>query len=118
MMEDFIQATEGHPVVVNFSTMPAWLFRTAEPVRYPADPWQAAWDYTQGSALRDPSMQEAAQYYARLLQWYTQGGFTDEVGKRHESEHHYKIAVWEVLNEIDLSTAGRRRGTRSFMTQW
>ena len=101
MMEDFMHATEGHPVVVNFSTMPAWLFRTAKPVRYPADPWQATWDYTQGSTLRDPSMQEAAQYYARLLQWYAQGGFTDEIGKRYDFGHHYKIVVWEVLNEID-----------------
>jgi hypothetical protein len=101
MMEDFIHATEGHPVVVNFSTMPAWLWKTDKPVEYPADPWQVAWNYTQGTELRDPSMQEAAQYYARLLAWYTQGGFTDEAGKRHESGHHYKIAVWEVLNEVD-----------------
>jgi hypothetical protein len=35
------------------------------------------------------------------LSWYTQGGFTDEYGKRHESGHHYKIDYWEVLNEID-----------------
>jgi hypothetical protein len=101
MMEDFMQATAGHPVVVNFSTMPAWLFKTEKPVEYPADPWQVAWNYTQGSELRDPSMQEAAQYYARLLAWYTAGGFTDEAGKRHESGHHYKIPVWEVLNEVD-----------------
>jgi hypothetical protein len=102
MMEDFMRATDGHPVVVNFSTMPAWMFKTGKPVQYPADPWQATWNYTQGSTLRDPSMQEATQYYARLLQWYTQGGFTDEAGKRHESGHYYKIAVWEVLNEIDF----------------
>src|SRR5208337_1264085 len=28
--------------------------------------------------------------------------FTDEAGKRHESDHHYKIDYWEVLNEVDL----------------
>jgi hypothetical protein len=36
------------------------------------------------------------------VSWYTQGGFTDEYGKRHESGHHYKIAYWEVLNEVDF----------------
>jgi hypothetical protein len=36
------------------------------------------------------------------VSWYTQGGFTDEFGKRHESGHHYKIDYWEVLNEVDL----------------
>ena len=30
---------------------------------------------------------------------YTQGGFTDEFGKRHESVHHYSIPYWEVLND-------------------
>ena len=40
-------------------------------------------------------------YYARLVSWYTQGGFTDEYGKRHDSNHHYKIDYWEVLNEVD-----------------
>jgi hypothetical protein len=63
------------------------MFKTEKPVQYPADPWQATWNYTQGTTLRDPSMREAAQYYARLLEWYTHGGFTDEAGKRHESGH-------------------------------
>ena len=114
MMEDFMHATAGHPVVVNFSTMPAWLFKTEKPVKYPDDPWQVAWDYTQGSELRDASMQEAAQYYARLLAWYTQGGFTDEAGKRHESGHHYKIAVWEVLNEADSEHSWTAEGYTRF----
>jgi len=29
------------------------------------------------------------------------GGFTDEVGKRHESGHHFNIDYWEVLNEVE-----------------
>src|SRR6202042_2632724 len=33
---------------------------------------------------------------------YTKGGFTDEVGKFHKSNHYYKIAYWEVLNEVDF----------------
>jgi len=47
-------------------------------------------------------MKEVADYYARLVSWYTQGGFTDEYGQRHDSGHHHHIAYWEVLNEIDF----------------
>jgi hypothetical protein len=36
------------------------------------------------------------------VSWYTQGGFTDELGKRHESGHHFKLDYWEVLNEVDF----------------
>jgi hypothetical protein len=55
MTKDFLAATEGHPTVMNFSTIPAWLFKTAKPVTYPADPNQVVWSYTQGTELRDPS---------------------------------------------------------------
>jgi hypothetical protein len=101
-LEDFMKATEGHSVVMNFSTMPAWLWKTDKPVIYPEDPNQVYWDYTQGTELKDSSMKEAADYYARLLSWYEKGGFTDENGKWHESGHHYKFAYWEVLNEVDF----------------
>jgi hypothetical protein len=101
-LEDFMKATAGHSVVMNFSTMPAWLWKTDKPVTYPEDPNQVYWEYTQGTELRDPTMKEAADYYARLLSWYEKGGLTDENGKWHESGHHYKFAYWEVLNEIDF----------------
>ncbi len=101
-LDDFMQATEGHSVILNFSTIPAWMFKTDKPVTYPSDPNQVFWNYTQGTELRDPSCQEAADYFARLISWYTKGGLTDEFGKWHESGHHYKIAYWEVLNEIDF----------------
>ena len=39
-LEDFMKATEGHSVVMNFSTMPAWLWKTDKPVTYPDDPNQ------------------------------------------------------------------------------
>lgn len=101
---DFLDATagQGHSVILNFSTIPQWMFKTEKPVSYPADPDQVFWDYTQGSDLRDPSMKEVADYYARLVSWYTKGGFTDEYGKRHESGYHHKIDYWEVLNEVDF----------------
>lgn len=101
-LDDFMKATEGHTVVLNFSTIPAWMFKTDKPVAYPDDANQVFWNYTQGTDLRDPSMKEISEYFARLIGWYTQGGFTDELGKRHESGHHYKVAYWEVLNEIEF----------------
>src|SRR6201997_4664949 len=102
MTIDFLEATKGHSVILNFSTIPQWMYITDKPVAYPADPAQVIWTYEQGTELRDPSMKEVADYYARLVSWYTQGGFTDEFGKRHESGYHYSIPYWEVLNEIDF----------------
>src|ERR1022692_4647792 len=91
MTIDFLEATKGHSVILNFSTIPQWMYKTDKPVPYPADPNQVTWDYEKGSELRDPSCKEVADYYARLLAWYTQGGFTDELGVRHESGYHYQI---------------------------
>jgi hypothetical protein len=102
MTIDFLEATTGHPVILNFSTIPQWMFKTEKPVAYPADPDQVIWDYTQGTELRDPSLKELGDYYARLVSWHTQGGFVDEYGKRHDSGHRYKIDYWEVLNEVDF----------------
>jgi hypothetical protein len=101
MMEDLMNAQTGHSVIINFSTIPQWMFKTEKPVPYPADPDQVTWDYEKGTEFRDASLKEVGDYYARLVSWYTQGGFTDEYGKRHESGHHYKIGYWEVLNEIN-----------------
>ena len=102
MTIDFLEATKGHSVILNFSTIPAWMFKTEKPAAYPADPNQVIWNYTQRTEPLDPSFKQIADYYARLLGWYTQGGFTDELGQRHESGHHYSISHWEVLNEPDL----------------
>jgi Glycosyl hydrolases family 39 len=102
MTIDFLQATKGHSIVLNFSTIPQWMYKTDRPVSFPDDPNQVTWNYEQGTELRDPSGKEVADYYARLLSWYTKGGFTDEFGKRHESGYHYLIPYWEVLNEVDL----------------
>jgi hypothetical protein len=98
----FLEATKGHSVMLNFSTIPQWMFKTPKPVRYPADPNLAVWDYTRGTELRDPSMKELAEYYARIVSWYTKGGFVDEFGKRHDSGHRYRWDYWEVLNEPDV----------------
>lgn len=101
MTKDFLAATDGHSTVMNFSTSPAWLYKTEKPVTYPDDPNKVFWDYTQGTELRDPTGKELGDYYARLVSWYVNGGFTDEHGVRHASGYHYKFPVWEVLNEVD-----------------
>ena len=99
--KDFLAATEGHSTIINFSTIPAWMFKTDAPVKYPDDPNRVFWTYTQGTELRDPTGKELGDYFGRLVSWYTQGGFTDENGKRHESGYHYAFPYWEVLNEVE-----------------
>jgi len=105
MTTDFLAATAGHPTVINFSTIPTWLFKTERPVPYPADPNQVTWDYTQGTELRDPSGRELGEYYNRLVSWYVKGGFSDENGVWHNSGYHYQLPVWEVLNEVEYEHA-------------
>ncbi|HWK04609.1 MAG TPA: hypothetical protein VNS58_13305 [Puia sp.] len=102
MTIDFFEATKGHSVVMNFSTIPQWMFRTEQRVPYPADPNEVGWGYGGGTGLRDTTLQELAGYYSRLVSWYTKGGFTDELGKFHKSGYSYPIPYWEVLNEPDL----------------
>jgi hypothetical protein len=101
LVSDFFSATSGHPVMLNFSIIPQWMFRTEKPVAYSADPNEPAWSYEQGQELRDPTATEVADYYARLAGWYARGGFMDESAKFHPSSFHHKIALWEVLNEPD-----------------
>ena len=99
---DFLEATKGHPIMLNFSTIPPWMFEADHTVPYPEDPDQPIWNYQVGTELRDPSLKEVADYFARLVSWYTNGGFEDEFGVWHESGHHYDVAYWEVLNEPDF----------------
>jgi hypothetical protein len=101
---DFMEAAEGRPVMLNFSTIPQWMIKTDKPVAYPADANAIAWGYSPGNEFRDTTLKELVGYYHRLLSWYTKGGFTDEYGKYHKSGHYFKIAYWEVLNENDQDT--------------
>ena len=51
-LDDFMKATEGHSVILNFSTIPAWMYKTYKPVTFPDDPNQVFWKYTQGTEMR------------------------------------------------------------------
>jgi hypothetical protein len=98
---DFLEATKGRNPVLNFSTIPGWIFVDGQP-DYPEDPREIFFAYNQGVDLVDPSGKQLGDYFARLVSWYTKGGFTDELGERHESGHHYAVPYWEVLNEADF----------------
>src|SRR5436309_8987398 len=54
MTIDFLEATKGHSVILNFSTIPQWMYTTDKPVAYPGDPARVTWTYEQGTELRDP----------------------------------------------------------------
>ncbi len=51
--------------------------------------------------MRDETLSQVSGYYERLINWYNNGGFTDEYGVVHKSGHYMNISHWEVLNEID-----------------
>lgn len=102
IVEEFMEATKGHSVVMNFSTIPAWMFVTEKIPEYPDDPDALYKMYNQGIELRDTTLKELTDYYSRLLSWYTKGGFIDEAGVYHKSDHFYNIPYWEILNEPDL----------------
>ena len=46
--------------MLNFSTIPPWMFEADEWVPYPEDPDQPIWNYQVGTELRDPSLKEVA----------------------------------------------------------
>src|SRR3546814_8320978 len=99
---DFLEASKGHTSILNFCTIPQWMFRTPGRVPYPADPTEIDFGYKGGSELCDTKLKELGDYYARFFRWYTQGGFTDELGRYHPSGHDIQIPWWEVLNEPEL----------------
>jgi hypothetical protein len=104
MMVDFMHATAGRSPIVNFSTIPAWMWTTAGPIALPGNPNTVDFGYGQGTDLAVP-VSTVGAYYRRLVSWYTEGGFRDELGRRHVSGHRFKVEYWEVLNEIDAEHA-------------
>ena len=102
LVEDFVKATNGRPVVMTFSTTPQWMWKSDWYSGAPANPDTEEWAYNAGTELKDPSGRQLGEYFRRVFQWYTQGGFTDENGKKFFSSHYYKFPYWEVLNEPEV----------------
>lgn len=103
LVADYYSHTSGRHNV-NIGTIPRWMFNVP-PVEIPSDPGASFYPYTDGTSgdlLKDPSGKQLADYHVRLYEWYTKGGFTDEIGKYHKSGHYYKIDYWGVLNEPDF----------------
>ena len=65
MTIDFLEATKGHSVILNFSTIPQWMYKTDKPVPYPSNPTQVTWSYEQGNELRDPSIRFRQRRFVR-----------------------------------------------------
>ena len=100
----------GLSVVPQLSTIPTWMFEPDGHNRtLPADPWHFPSNkfdnyLVKGKPLLDPTCREMGRYAARYVSWYTQGGMTDECGKRHVSNLHYKWEYLSVLNEDEYHT--------------
>jgi len=105
----FLDATKGREPILNFGPIPLWMFKGGDSVVYATDPdkvdWRPCGSLLPGRALVDPTGNQVAQYFARIASWYTQGGFTDELGQYHHSGYHYEIPWWGVLNEPDIEHA-------------
>jgi hypothetical protein len=103
LVADYYANTVGRHHI-NMGSIPRWMFNVPA-VDVPTDPAASFYHYTDGTEgylLRDPSGKQFADYQVRLYEWYTKGGFTDELGRYHHSGHHYKIDYWGVLNEPDF----------------
>lgn len=46
-------------------------------------------------------MKDLGDYYGRLFAWYLNGGFIDEYGLEHVSNHHYEWDYTEIFNEVE-----------------
>jgi len=103
LVADYYANTAGRHHI-NMGSIPRWMFNVP-PANVPQDPAASSYAYTDGTRgdlLKDPSGKQFADYQVRLYEWYTKGGFTDELGHYHHSGHHYKIDYWGVLNEPDF----------------
>jgi hypothetical protein len=102
IVEDFMAASEGRPVIFTFGTIPSWMLKTERSDPFPRDANEVSLTYGLDPNFTDfdSTIKLFAEYQARLVQWYLKGGFKDEYGKWHASLHHYSnIKYWGILNE-------------------
>jgi hypothetical protein len=101
VVEDFMTATAGHPVVFQPGTIPSWMLTSASSIHYPEDPQAIDWTYSRDGKVNASSAALLADYQARMASWYIKGGFKDELGVWHPSGHAYNFEYWEPMNEED-----------------
>ncbi|CAF3871120.1 unnamed protein product [Rotaria sp. Silwood2] len=101
MLQDFLDATDGHSRIISFCTQPNWLFKQDTPHIYPDNATYTDWGYPVGTELVDDTMQALGDYYGRLFAWYTRGGFIDEYGRKHTSNYEYDWDYIEIFNEVE-----------------
>jgi hypothetical protein len=99
-MFDNVRVTAPDGTVLLSDDFSGDLTQWAAPGLPPDDPDAVDFAYSGGTELVVP-IETVADYYRRLVAWYTQGGFTDELGVFHKSGHHYDFPYWEVLNELE-----------------
>ena len=137
IMKDFMEAVCGpdaakgtctHSVAQQLSTMPSWLYKDGFPTdKLDNNPWEycsgpgdgCAADQETGSnykfyehssgSLVDETCMPMARHVARVVGWYTQGGFNDECGHYHASGLRYNWTILSVLNENEQVRSQRKQ---------
>ncbi len=95
---------DGDFMIPNFSTPPTWLYSSDHSYSKictgagPDHCKSPAYEKGVAPASLNGGLKALGDYYGRLLAWYTNGGFVDENGNRHDSSHHLNISVWEIFN--------------------
>ncbi|CAF4259168.1 unnamed protein product, partial [Rotaria sordida] len=70
MLEDYLDATDGHSRVISYCTQPNWLFKQDTPHIYPDNASLTDWRYPVGTKLVNDTRQALGDYYGRLFAWY------------------------------------------------
>lgn len=114
VMIDFMDAAGESSVIIDIDTSPLWMWEDASKKNnntcannvssiLPLGLQNRCPYYGNVSIPRDRTWKEIGEYFQRVSEWYTQGGFIDEHGVKHNGGHHYKFAYWEILNEPNIN---------------
>lgn len=114
VMSEFMDACGNASVIIDVETSPTWMWADAnetdthtcamaDSITLPVGPRTRCPNYGNPHTPKDPSWGQIAKYFKRVADWYTKGGFTDELGNWHSGGFHYKFDYWEILNEPQLT---------------
>ena len=99
VLSDANDALGAHPMTLDVSTLPAWLFDDLPDYRDPKDPSQKKvwpWYGGDGHHLRDPSLKELVDYHDALVGHFARG---ESAGAGDTDPHTWRIGTYEFLNE-------------------